>query len=378
MNKPFIFGVAAGEVNFTDRKEETKRLLANFTHGINTIIISPRRWGKTSLVKKTARMIGAGDENVKVVYLDIFACRTEAEFYKVFATAVVKQTSSRLEEWIDNVKKFLTQLSPKISIGTDPLNDFSLSFEWNPKENPADEILQLPEKIALSKGFRIVVCIDEFQQISAFDDSITFQKRLRTVWQQQHQTSYCLFGSKQHLMNELFEKRSLPFYKFGDVMYLSKIGKADWVSYICRQFAASGKQISEALAGSICDLTDNHSSYVQQLSWLVWQHTEKVADEQSLNDGLDDLITQAGILFQHETENLSSYQLHFLQALVDGVTSEFSSKEVIDTYQLGSSANIQRIKAALMREELIDTEGKRVTLSDPIFGLWFRREMRIA
>ena len=100
------------------------------------------------------------------------------------------------------------------------MTDFSISLEMNPQSNDVDEILQLPEKIAQKKGYNIVVCIDEFQQIAEFKDSKTFQKRLRSVWQLQKSVSYCLFGSKKHLMNELFEIKSLPFYKFGDAIYL--------------------------------------------------------------------------------------------------------------------------------------------------------------
>lgn len=374
MDKPFIFGVAAAGDNFTDRKNESLRLEANFTHGVNTIIISPRRWGKTSLVRKVSQSIH--EKDIRMVYLDIFSCRSEYDFYKTFTTAVLKQTSSRLDEWIENAKSFLSHITPKISIGTDPTSDFSLSFEWNPKDDSADEILQLPERIAVKKNIRVVICIDEFQQIAEFDDSKTFQKKLRTIWQLQKLTSYCLFGSKKHLMNELFEKKSLPFYKFGDVMYLPKIGKPDWIEYICKQFRQTGKEISAEQAGQICDLTENHSSYVQQLSWLVWLHTEQTVSAQSIDEAVEDLLAQNSILYQRETENLSSYQMNFLRAMVDGVDSEFSRKEVIDTYRLGSSANVQRIKKALAQRELIDIEGRKVVLNDPVFKLWLEREIR--
>ena len=244
--KPFIFGVATSGDNFTDREKETSRLVLNFRHGVNTVLISPRRWGKTSLVQKACRL--AQSDKLKVVYIDIFSCRSDRDFYDAFASAILKQTSSKLDEWLEHAKLFLSRISPKISLGTDPMTDFSISLEMNPKSNEIDEILQLPEKIAQKKGCNIVVCIDEVQQIAEFKDSKTFQKRLRSIWQLQKSVSYCLFGSKKHLMNELFEKRSLPFYKFGDAIYLTKIGTADWVDYICGRFEATGKQISKELA----------------------------------------------------------------------------------------------------------------------------------
>lgn len=281
-SKPFIFGVATSGDNFTDREKETARLLSNFQHGVNTVLISPRRWGKTSLVQKVCRLTQS--DKLKIVYLDIFSCRSDGDFYNAFAATVLKQTSSKWDEWVENAKLFLSRISPRISLGPDPMSDFSISLELNPKSDDIDEILQLPEKIAQKKGINIVVCIDEFQQIAEFKDSKTFQKRLRSVWQLQKSVSYCLFGSKMHLMNELFEKRNLPFYKFGDAVYLPKISISDWVEYICGRFEATGKHVSKELAEKICRTVDNHSSYVQQLAWLVWIQTKEVATDQNFED----------------------------------------------------------------------------------------------
>lgn len=373
-NKPFIFGVATAGDNFTDREKETERLLLNFQNGVNTVLISPRRWGKTSLVQKACRL--AQSDRLKVVYLDIFACRSEADFYKAFASSVLKQTSSKLDDWLESTRLFLSRITPRISIGSDPMTDFSISLDMAPKANDIDEILQLPEKIAQKKGCDIVICIDEFQQISEFKDSKTFQKRLRTVWQLQKSVSYCLFGSKKHLMNELFEKKSCPFYKFGDTLNLTKIGTADWIDYICGRFEATGKHISRDLAEKICLRVDNHSSYVQQLAWLVWIHTEKAGTEQDFEAACQDIIDQNTPLFEKQTESLTTYQINFLRAVLDGVHSEFTSQETIRKYQLGSSANVSTVKRALIKKELIETEKNRVVIPDPVMETWLRKEFK--
>ena len=255
------------------------------------------------------------------------------------------------------------------------MTDFSVSLELNPKSSDIDEILQLPEKIAHKKGCNIVVCIDEFQQIAEFRDSKTFQKRLRTVWQLQKSVSYCLFGSKKHLMNELFEKRSLPFYKFGDAIYLQKIGTEKWVDYICGRFEATGKHISKDLAVKICQMVDNHSSYVQQLAWLVWIHTDKTATDSDFNAACQDIIDQNTPLFERQTENLTTYQMNFLRAVIDGVDSEFTAQEVLQKYQLGSSANVSVIKRALVNKELVEIEKRKAVITDPVLAIWLKREL---
>lgn len=371
--KPFIFGVAASGENFTDRKNETARLLANFRHGVNTVLISPRRWGKTSLVQKVAAL--AQSDDLIVVYLDIFSCRSDKEFYDAFASAVLRQTSSKWKEWVENAKSFLSRIRPKISFGSDSVAEFSVSLEMDPQSDDVAEILQLPEKIAQEKGVKIVVCIDEFQQIAEFKDSKTFQKRLRTVWQLQKNVSYCLFGSKKHLMNELFEKKSLPFYKFGDAIYLQRIPVTDWVDYICERFKATGKTISPELAERVCVAVECHSSYVQQLAWLIWVNTDKIATEKDFEEAYRDILAQNTPLFEKLTENLSSYQMNFLRAIIDGVRKEFSAQEVVQKYKLGSSANVAIVKRALVKKELVEIEKREVIISDPLLKAWLKQEL---
>lgn len=369
---PFVFGKAAEGIHFTDREEDAKRLSANLTHGVSTILVSPRRWGKTSLVKKVISEID--DPKIKPVFIDIFHCKSEYEFYHVFATAIIKQVSSKLDEWMEMAKMFLSNVSPRFSFGSDPMNDFSLSFEWNPKDESETEILQLPEKIAKKKNIRLVVCIDEFQQVADVADSVNFQKKLRSVWQHQQNVTYCMFGSKKHLMNYIFNERSMPFYKFGDFLFLKKIPTEKWVSFIVTMFRTTGKTITDKQAASICEVTENQSSYVQHLAWIVWYKTDSVVTEENIASAIDDLLEQNKVFFQREVEQLSELQMNFLKALADGVTTGLSRKEIVRKYRLESSANVQSVKKALVKKDLIDVDGQEVNLNDSLFKLWLKRQ----
>ncbi|MBR0489549.1 MAG: ATP-binding protein [Prevotella sp.] len=372
MENPFVFGRAAEGAYFTDRIEDARRLSANLTHGIHTILISPRRWGKTSLVKKVINETDRPD--IRFVFIDIFDCKSEYDFYHSFANEIVKQTSSKIDEWVETAKTFLSNISPKFSFGTDPMNDFSLSFEWSPKDNTEKEILQLPQKIAQKKNIRLIVCLDEFQQIADFSDSITFQKKLRSVWQHQQEVTYCMFGSKKHLMENIFNEKSMPFYKFGDMMFLKKIPTEEWVPFVCDKFRETGKTISEEQVAKICGLTENLSSYVQHLAWIVWYKSDKVVRNKDIDDAVSDLLEQNKVFFQREVEQLSEFQLNFLKALANGVSSGFSRKEIIKKYRLESSANVQSVKKSLLKKGIIDIDEQTVTFDDSIFKLWMQRQ----
>ena len=137
-------------------------------------------------------------------------------------------------------------------------------------------------------------------------------------------------------MTKLFQNRRMPFFQFGEMMYLDKIPTADWVPFICSRFESQGKQISEELAKKICETVECSSSYVQQLAWNVLAETDKVTTEEDFNHGVDALLAQCSALFEEQLKGLTSYQMNFIRALCDGVSSDFSSKTILETYNLGS------------------------------------------
>lgn len=373
MGKAFVYGMSVGGDNFTDRIEETKRIKLDFENGINVILISPRRMGKTSLVKKVISEMDSPE--IKVVYMDIYDCRSEYDFYNRFAETMMKSTGNQLEQVMENIKRFLVRVSPKLSFSPEPNSEFSVSLGITPKDYSPEEILDLPERIAKEQGIRIVVCIDEFQQIGEFADSLTVQKRLRGVWQHHQHVSYCFFGSKKHLMENIFQSRRMPFYQFGEMLHLKCIPTEYWVPFICSRFEKYGKEISEEYAARICHTVKNYSSYVQQLAWNVMAETEIEVNEESFTEGFNALLEQNSSLFIQQTEGLTTYQLNFIRLLCNGIHSGFNTQSVVEQYSLGSKSNVDRIKKCLIDRELITIEKEGVFLADCVFELWFKREM---
>ncbi len=373
MGKAFVYGMSVGGDNFTDRIEETKRIKLDFENGINVILISPRRMGKTSLIKKVISEMDSPE--IKVVYMDIYDCRSEYDFYNRFAETMMKSTGNQLEQVMENIKRFLVRVSPKLSFSPEPNSEFSVSLGITPKDYSPEEILDLPERIAKEQGIRIVVCIDEFQQIGEFADSLIVQKRLRGVWQHHQHVSYCFFGSKKHLMENIFQSRRMPFYQFGEMLHLKCIPTEYWVPFICSRFEKYGKKISEEYAARICHTVKNYSSYVQQLAWNVMAETEIEVNEESFTEGFNALLEQNSSLFIQQTEGLTTYQLNFIRLLCNGIHSGFNTQSVVELYSLGSKSNVDRIKKCLIDRELITIEKEGVFLADCVFELWFKREM---
>ena len=377
MCKKFVYGVAVSDYNFIGRERETKRLLDNFKGGINVILMSPRRLGKTSLVKHVCNKLD--NKDIITVYLDIFGCKSEYDFYNKLTAEVLKQTASKSELWFEEAKEFLYRLTPKISFSPEPNSDFSISLGITPKTHTPEEVLQMAETIAIKRKKRIVICIDEFQQIGEMANGKQIQARLRTVWQHQKHVSYCLFGSKHHLMSSIFLHRSMPFFQFGDTISLNKIATEDWVEYIVSHFADGKRTISRELAEEICKFTENYSAYVQQLAWLVFTLKEEgeTVTENDVKQAENDLLATNDILFMQMIEPLSEFQLNFLRAIASGIKKDFGLSEVREEYNLGSYSNITRLKTALLERDLIEKQETEWVITDPIFAKWLKQKIML-
>ena len=330
--------------------------------------------GKTSLVKKVMSQID--NTNIKVVYMDIYSCRTEYEFYEKFASSIIQSTASKVDKMIETAKEFIMSIVPRVIYSPEPSTEFALSLGINPSSNTPEEILNLPERIAMKQGIEIVVCIDEFQQIGEMPDTLNVQKKLRSVWQHHKHTSYCLFGSKQHIMNNLFQSRKMPFYQFGDLFFIKRIPTEKWVPFIIERFADSGKTITAEQAQKICNAVDNYSSYVQQLAWNIFAISDSIITEQDIKDGFEATMAQSVSLFVEQTANLTSYQLNLIRAICQGYHQDFGSKEVTCQFELGTKSNLSKLKKALVEREIIEINETGCYIADPLFERWFTREMK--
>ena len=231
----------------------------------------------------------------------------------------------------------------------------------------------LAEKIAKKKGLKIVICVDEFQNIAEFTDPDYFQKKLRSHWQLHQNVAYCLYGSKRHMMMEVFTDSSKPFYKFGNLMFLNKIETPCLVDFFKNRFADTGKNISDEASHLIAKLVDNHPYYAQQLAQLSWLRTKDVCTVEIVREAHTALVEQLSLLFITITETLTTQQLNYLKALIAGEKA-ISSTEVMHRYQISSTTSISRSKAALIKNDVLDNKAGEISFQDPIYAYWLKTE----
>lgn len=306
-------------------------------------------------------------------FIDAFSVKTEAEFLQVFAREVISCASSTWEKRLEDVKHFLTGVTPSITLKDNMSETLSLDLKLGFEDKRVMEILALPEKLAETKKIHIIVCIDEFQQLALLSSYQSLEGKMRSVWQTQHHVSYCFYGSKRHMMLDIFNNSSNPFYRFGQVFFLQKIAKEEWIPFIIHSFRKTGKEITEKQAAYICETVKCHSWYVQQYSFFVWAATSVSVSDEILRRQLQMLIDTNMPMFISDTENLTASQVAMLRAVADG-ESQLNAAAVVSKYGLGNPQTITRNKRILVERDFIEKNRDTFTFADPVFELWFRQQ----
>lgn len=376
---PFFPGVRPSGSNFLNRTEELARLQTNFKSGIHTILVSPRRWGKSTLVDEAAQRVQTENKKIKFCFIDLYKIKSEKEFLTVLAQEAIKASSTKLETAVKEVRGLFKHIVPHIAISPDDTQGLSLGFEWKQAEKHKAELFDLPERLAASKGFKFVICIDEFQKIRDFEmpgAKGSFTQELRAYWQLHKNTSYCLYGSKRHMMMAMFNNHENPFYRFGDMVQLKKVDVSYWSAFIQKQFKATGKSISKELSVYTAEKMENVSFYVQHLAHTAWTKTKSKCTKEIIEASVGEMLSFQSGNFQQDLESLTANQLNFLRALLSGVTN-FTSQSVVNKFDLGSPSSVSTVRKSLESSEIIDIMDGVITIQDPLFQLWLKRNISI-
>ncbi|MEP2668592.1 MAG: AAA family ATPase [Cyclobacteriaceae bacterium] len=366
---PFKYGELSTGENFCNRKAELKRLHEAFRDGQSIVLISPRRWGKSSLVDHALDTYKGKLFQVKI---DCFGISSSEEFYATVLKSVLLATTSKLKQLTDTVTKHIKSFIPYIKYAVGEGEEISISLDFPESKLDPGTVLDLAQKIAHQRKIRVVVCIDEFQKIAEWQDGSTVLEKLRSHWQKHKEVTYCLYGSKRHVMSGLFSHSSQPFYRFGETILLNKIEHGEWVSFLLSEFRKTGKTITIEGAQELVSLVESHSYYVQYLARICWNNAMDKITPVILKDSWAELLNDHLALFQNIVKGLTLYQTNYIKALLAGET-QLTSQRVLQAYQLGSQGNIKRIANALEDQEIIDYSTEPPSFCDPYFAPLFTR-----
>jgi hypothetical protein len=361
---PCKFGTVVDGPFFTDREDEVTKI-SSFINGENhLILISPRRFGKTSLIRKVVNESGRNHvflDMQLVLSTDDFASQLLKRVYRIYPVQKLKGF----------IKSF--RLIPIINLNP-VTGEAEISFKPGSKElNPLEDVLNLIEKLATDKK-KIIIILDEFQEIFRIADGL--DRFLRSVMQNHRNINYIFMGSSESMIREIFEKKGSPFYRFGSLMTLGKISREKFKMFLTEKFSVISEHSGE-MSDAILKITDSHPYYTQQLAFTVWEQLIRAGHSSGIVESAANEIVQS---HDNDYERLWNSLNRTDMIVLTGIAlTEISplSDEFSKQFGTGAASTVFSTLQRLTHKGLLIKEGSAYQIDDPFFRRWivFRRQI---
>ena len=374
---PFVFGEVVTEHAFVDRIEELGQVVRDMRDRQKLFLLSPRRFGKSSLVVAAFERLKAEGFRTAIIPVSDFA--SYRQFLEKFADRVMRAAGpwNHVKDWVG---RFISQIKPEaaLDVATGEVK-FSLGKGIDVDPAPlAPEVFALPGDLAAKGGFRMAICLDEFQQVKGFNgDSI--ENALRNAVQTQREVGYVFAGSQPSLMEEMLAAKR-PFHKAGPQLFLGKIAAKPWEEFIARQFARRGRQAARDAVQELLKTADLIPYDVQRLAHELWDYAELHGQRKLETDDVRlvtrKLVASQAQYYERLWEQLSLRQRAVLQALAARGAAALYSEAVRREHGLGPASTVQKSLQALESQDIIDRYQEEYFFLDPLFAEWVRDRMR--
>ena len=361
--------------NFVGRRNDVTILGNLLSQGEHVVLNEPPKTGKTSLVQQTLYTLRLKGVTFSVGQFSALNIRTPEAFLLRLGSTLLRMVGNTPDEYADLTERFLAGTHFVFDPVAFETEGKLLSLNWDLEEPDVSALLNLPFRLAQERGDRLILIIDEFQCLSLLEDPDSLLRPLSASLKENGENrrfSYIFCGSGINAMNAIFAG-SLLFHRQVERVRLSPVDEIEMADHIHRGFTSAGKVVEKELLQGACRLFRGHLWYINHFASICDGMTRGYLVESGLVDALGCLISVHEPRFQETVNGLTTHQVNLLRATVDGIT-RFSSAEVIRRYGLNSSANVKRVKDALMKKEVLSfDEDDKPTIIDPLFEYWVRK-----
>jgi len=376
---PFVYGEIVPASAFVGRNVERARLMADLASGQKIFLISPRRYGKSSLIRQA--FTGLARQKVVTLEFTVASFSSYVAFLEGYARALIglETRAAQARSWLQDL---FVAVKPEIRAQSSAAGGgltvaFPAVRTARDAARLAEEVFALPARIADRLGRRLVIALDEFQAITSFDDSAV-EQALRAAVQQQRQVGYVFAGSEPSLMEQMIGPKR-PFFKAGPVMRLQKIPGPVFAAFVDERFRKSGLQPASDLGAAIVDLAGNLPYDVQRLAHETWDDAvaerRKRVNLEDLHETMHRLLAEQDTLFEALWQKQTLGQRGVLRAVVLEHGMSLLAAETRERHRLGGPSSVQAALLALQREDLVAREDDgRYLVVDSLLREWVARK----
>lgn len=368
MKNPFIFGKAVIGDHFVDREEEMNELKATLLSGQHVVLFSPRKMGKTSLIKETFRKT----KDVTCIYIDLWKITSQYALAREIINSIINKTYTSVEKLGYDVKDLFRSLRPKIYVDMD--GHIGIEFSREETTDALKDVLDFPERVAKKKKIKLIIAFDEFQEIEHLN-GLQMEKIFRSILQHHEHVSYLFAGSERSLINIIFREKERPFYRFAKHMELKPIKEKLLKRFVINKFTQSGGKIDTNAAQWITEFSKGIPYYVQHISHEVWYIAKKEVDVRTVKKCLaEKILPSLASGFQAIWNRIKSdEQKRLLIGIANEADPQIYSQGFIKKYDLKSPGHVRKAIKSLERVELIEKN----RIQDPFFKEWAKMNFSV-
>lgn len=373
MENPFVYGKEVANEAFCNRKKEIAELLQDIESSQNVIIFSPRRYGKTSLIQEVLRL--AERKGMVCIYIDLYSALSEADFARLLAKGVARSIRGPVEKVLGWFRDNLSKIRPKVVLEDNGEAGFTFSFDSSSAVIPdIEDILSAVHKNLTRAKKKGVIVFDEFQQIGQFQTD-RLERELRSVIQRHRNISYIFMGSKKHLIYKMFSSPARPFYKSAKHFPITKIDRDEFLKFISKRFASTGKRFDMDIANEILDISDAHPYYTQFICSAAWEKVDKNG-RVDIGNVLQTVLERESSAFQNMWDMLTTVQKQALIAISNKTEEDkIFSAAFLSRFGISSASVFQKTLKTLLEKDIIDKENGGWVVPDVLFNLWMKRSL---
>ncbi|MFH0798619.1 MAG: ATP-binding protein [Pseudomonadota bacterium] len=374
MENPFRYGEEVTGEDFCNRRKEIRRLTDYIGAANKVLLYSPRRWGKTSLIKETISRLPKRKH--LIIYADLYPILKEEHFSQIVAQGFARSLASPLQKAVATLRSLLTSFIPKVTLDASGEANFEFGFDSTKKGTAlAEELLDAIEESARKSKKRAVVILDEFQQVGELADD-RLEKVLRSKIQAQRHVCYIFAGSKRHLLVEMFSNPSRPFYKSAIHFPLGAIPPEEMKTFISKKFEARGRVADDAALAEILETAENHSYHVQQLCFHIWETAaeRRRIDRETISNAVERILVSENASYHNTWSLLTRSQKLALKALAGIRAGETPfSMDFLNRAGLSSADAFRKALESLVAKELVEKENGGYRISDVFLKRWLSK-----
>lgn len=367
---PFTFGTVVKGESFYDREKECDLIIKTLIGGNNIVLYAPRRFGKTSLVLKIKELLE--QRGYICIYLDFMNISSIDSFIRLYKKELEKK-QNKFQKFVNTIQSIARHIRPVLRLGQDGSPRFSYDFDNVILDNTyISEILNLAESLAVKKKNRVFVFFDEFQEVKRLGGK-EFEGHLRSVIQHQEKVNYLFLGSKNHMMQGMFNNGSSPFYKAAFQLTISSPPKEDTIKFLQTNFLKKNVTLNDKMGEYIINVTTNIPYYVQELAWAIWMEIESNSEisPEIIDTCVKQIVSNRRYYFQELFNNQSSSKQKLLNALSISAIDIFS-EPYRQQYDLPNLPTMKRAEQGLINDGIIDKTDVEYFFTDPFFKCFLR------